>query len=168
MEQSGGYKRNRHSRKGWDHKKNNDNRNKQKPQENQSVQAKPRINKEISESLQQSIAENNKAIREFKQAKPACIRCGKEIETIAEAMSDRQTGEPVHFDCVVAFLQEQEKISPAERIIYIGQGRFAVAFFPNPHDDKAFSIRRVIEWETANNDPAPWRKEISGLFSQVK
>jgi hypothetical protein len=127
------------------------------------------FSKEISENLKAMMSENDKAIREFRLNKPVCPKCGQIIENMAESLCDKQTGEPVHFDCVVAFLREQEKISPSERIIYIGKGRFAVAFYPSRHNDKNFSIRRIIEWEeTAANHDTAWRQEISGLFSQVR
>ena len=128
-----------------------------------------RITKEIVDNIRQSMAENDKAIREFRLSKIVCARCGCPIDNIAESLCDKQSGEPVHFDCVVSLLGEQEKISPSERIIYIGKGRFAVAFYANQHDDKSFSIRRIIEWEEpAGNSNVAWRQEISGLFSQVK
>jgi hypothetical protein len=130
---------------------------------------RPKLNREISDNLKVSMSENDKAIKEFRQNKPVCPRCGEVIENITESLSDKQTGEPVHFDCALLFLREQEKIGLYERIIYIGKGRFAVAFYPNQKDDRIFSIRRIIEWEepAANQDSA-WRQEISGLFSQIK
>ncbi|MDR1784947.1 MAG: hypothetical protein LBR23_00550 [Spirochaetaceae bacterium] len=166
MDQSGSFKRSssrggRRNKGGWDRRKNAADRRKPKNE--------PKIpfNKEISESLQQSMAENTRAIREFKRTKTLCARCGKEIENIAEALCDRKTGEPVHFDCVLSLLIEQEPLNPGERIVYIGQGKFAVAKQSDP-PGKTFNISRTIEWENETAGPAPWRKEISALFSQVK
>jgi hypothetical protein len=184
MEQSEFGRRNRRAKKSWEHKKNN--AKKHKPQDvervqgnaafskqaraNQQKQRPPsHVNKEIVDNIKQSMVENEKAIKEFRLNKIVCARCGSPIENISESLCDKRSGEPVHFDCVVSFLGEQEKITRAERIIYIGKGRFAVAFYPNQHDDKNFSIRRIIEWEEpASVAQSEWRREISGLFSQVK
>jgi hypothetical protein len=184
-EQSEFGRRGRRAKKGWEQNKNNGRRHKsrecQRAQGNThtaSAQGRvnqmrerpaPRVNKEIVDNIKHSMAENDKAIREFRLNKIVCARCGSPIDNIAESLCDKRTGDPVHFDCVVSLLGEQEKISPSERIIYIGKGRFAVAFYANQHDDKNFSIRRIIEWEEPlGNTNIAWRQEISGLFSQVK
>jgi hypothetical protein len=73
----------------------------------------------------------------------------------------------MHFDCVIKFLEGAENLGPNERIVYIGQGRFAVTLFENPQDTKKFKINRVIEWENRESR-AEWRSEIAGLFSQIK
>ena len=186
MEQSDFGRRGRRAKKGWEHKKSNGKKHKshevpraqgnsygassqQGRANNQHERPVSRVTKEIVDNIRQSMAENDKAIKEFRLNKIVCARCGSPIDNIAESLCDKQSGEPVHFDCVVSMLGEQEKISPSERIIYIGKGRFAVAFYANQHDDKSFSIRRIIEWEEpAGNSNVAWRQEISGLFSQVQ
>jgi hypothetical protein len=170
MEQSGSFnRRNRRHKKQHEYAKGADSGKKAKNHENAGQPAKPRINKEISENIQHAMNETNNAIREFRQIKTVCPCCGKTIDIIAEALRDKESGEPIHFDCALEKLREQEKISPTERIAYIGKGRFAVMFFPNRHDDANFTIRKIIEWENnSENETAPWRSEISGLFSQVK
>jgi hypothetical protein len=165
-------------KKNWSQKRHGE-RRKQKPQDSRGRATglfagrretnRPKLNKKISENLKLSISENDKAIKEFWQSKPLCPRCGETIENIMESLCDKQTGAPIHFECVLSLLNEQEKTGLYERIIYIGKGRFAVAFYPNQKDDRNFSIRKIIEWEeAAANQDSPWRKEISGLFSQVK
>ena len=59
-------------------------------------------------------------------------------------------------------------VTPSEKVAYIGQGRFAVLSFENPHDQKHFSIKRTIEWEARDAERGAWRDEMAGLFSQVK
>jgi hypothetical protein len=184
-EQSEFGRRGRRAKRGWEHKKNNGKKHKlneerrapgnayaasaQDRANHQRERPVSRVTKEIVDNIQQSMAENEKAIHEFRLNKIVCARCGSPIDNIAESLCDKQTGQPIHFDCVVSMLGEQEKISPSERIIYIGKGRFAVAFYANQHDDKSFSIRRIIEWEEpAGSANVAWRQEISGLFSQVK
>jgi len=73
----------------------------------------------------------------------------------------------VHFDCVLQFLQNTENLDPNEKITYIGQGRFGVVHFENPHDLRKFTIIRIIEWEERDKK-YPWRAEIASLYSQVQ
>jgi len=98
---------------------------------------------------------------------PACAKCGEPIQDITSALADKDTGAPVHFDCVLKFLEGAENLGANEKLVYIGQGRFAVMFFENPVDTRKFKIVRTIEWER-RDDRAEWRSEISGNFSQVK
>jgi len=98
---------------------------------------------------------------------PVCSRCGQPIQDITSALADKTSGEAVHFDCVLAFLQGAENLAANEKIVYIGQGRFAVMFFENPADTRKFRIVRTIEWES-REAKAEWRTDISGRFSQIK
>ncbi|HOS31547.1 MAG TPA: hypothetical protein PLR39_12095 [Treponemataceae bacterium] len=96
-----------------------------------------------------------------------CPRCSQPITDLPSALADRTSGEPVHFDCVLQFLQNAEELKQNEKITYIGQGRFAVTYFENPHDLRKFNIVRIIDWEERDK-VYEWRDTISGLFSQVK
>ena len=98
---------------------------------------------------------------------PVCSRCGQPIQDITSALADKTSGEAVHFDCVLTFLQGAENLAANEKIVYIGQGRFAVMFFENPADTRKFRIVRTIEWES-REAKAEWRTDISGRFSQIK
>jgi hypothetical protein len=98
---------------------------------------------------------------------PVCSRCGQPIQDITSALADKGTGAPVHFDCVINFLTGAENLGTNEKIVYIGQGRFAVMFFENPQDTKKFRIVRTIDWESRETK-AEWRADIAGAFSQVK
>lgn len=95
-----------------------------------------------------------------------CPRCGQLIQDITSALTDRDSGTPVHFDCVLAFLQGAENIGEKEKIVYIGQGRFAVVLFEHPADLRKFTILRTIEWESREKK-AEWREEIADQFSHV-
>lgn len=98
---------------------------------------------------------------------PVCPRCGQAIADISSAISDKTSGEPIHFDCALAFLQGAETLADGEKIVYIGQGKFAVVFFENPADTRKFKIIRVLEWEGREGRPE-WRTDISSIFSQVR
>ena len=89
------------------------------------------------------------------------------ITDVSSAMADKVTGNPVHFDCVLAQLKENEPVGENEKIAYIGQGRFAVLYYENPRDQKKIGIKKSIEWEKREKK-AEWRDELSGLYSQVR
>ena len=114
------------------------------------------------------IQDNEKAIRAFKENAPVCEICGQPISDISSAISNKENGNPVHFDCVLNKIAESEKPGPSEKIAYIGQGRFAVIYFENPRDTKHFTIRKTIEWEGREQERGSWRNEMAGLYSQVK
>lgn len=116
--------------------------------------------------VQQELYEVQAAIQEFKQKQIICARCGEPISDVISALADRETGNPVHFDCVLDYLRETEHIKENESITYIGQGRFAVVVFENPHDLRYFTIVRVIEWEPRDKQ-YEWRTQIAGLYSQI-
>lgn len=112
-------------------------------------------------------SENAEAIKAFKMQERVCPLCNRPLTEVATALAHRETGEPVHFDCVLEYLQGQEKLMPGQKVTYIGQGRFAVVYFPNVHDTRNFTIERIIEWEK-RDAKFPWRDEMAGLYSQVK
>ena len=122
----------------------------------------------FSQQNSKEIEENQNAIRAFKEQIVTCEICGEAISDIANAISNRGSEKPVHFDCVVNKLSESEKPGMNEKIAYIGQGKFAVIHFENAHDQKHFTIRKTIEWEARDSERGEWRNEMAGLFSQVK
>ncbi|MDR0463723.1 MAG: hypothetical protein LBG94_01255 [Treponema sp.] len=95
---------------------------------------------------------------------PDCPWCGNPIKDIATAICDKETGSPVHFDCVLSRIAGTESLGPNESICYIGGGRFGVVHYNNPPDTKDFSIKKIFEWESkdVNNE---WRRPISEYFS---
>lgn len=98
---------------------------------------------------------------------PLCSKCGLPIQDITSALSDKKNNEAMHFDCVLEFLRNSENPASGEKIVYIGQGRFAVIEYENPQDTKSFHILRTIEWE-GRESKAQWREDIADRFSQVR
>jgi len=149
----------KNNRRNWNdakQKNNNDN--------HQAQQVKHPV---IPPEVRQDMAEKEKAIRDFKAREVICPMCGQPIADLSSALADKTTGKPVHFDCVLAEIAKNEKLTENEKITYIGQGRFAVLLFENPRDMRHFKIERTIEWEERNKE-FDWRSEIAGLYSQVK
>jgi len=95
---------------------------------------------------------------------PECPWCGKQITDIAAAITDKESGRPVHFDCVLARLNEMEKLETNDTICYIGGGRFGVVHYNNPPDMRDFTIKRIYEWESKDSN-TEWRRPISEYFS---
>ncbi|AAC65871.1 MULTISPECIES: hypothetical protein [Treponema] len=95
-----------------------------------------------------------------------CPRCKEVIKDLPVALGDKDSGRPVHFDCVLSFLRESECLAAHEHVVYVGQGKFAVIVFPNPASTTCFSIVRLIEWETKNT-LLEWRAGVAKICSQV-
>jgi hypothetical protein len=101
---------------------------------------------------------------------PDCPWCGKPIRDLASAMADKDSGEPVHFDCVAARIAQSEILEKGDAVIYIGGGRFGVVHFggaenqSRSEDGKSFTIKKIIEWENKDNR-AEWRSTVSDHYS---
>jgi hypothetical protein len=95
---------------------------------------------------------------------PDCPWCGKPIKDITMAITDKNTGQAVHFDCIIAKIAEMERPEGGDVVTYIGGGRFGIVRFQNPQDPKSFSIKKILEWEDKENR-AEWRKNIADHFS---
>jgi len=87
---------------------------------------------------------------------PDCLYCGKPIQDISQAISDKDTGVPVHFDCVVNRIAGGENLEKEDSVTYIGGGRFGIVSFSGKTE---FMIKKVIEWENKDKR-AEWRSEI--------
>jgi hypothetical protein len=95
---------------------------------------------------------------------PDCPWCGKKISDIITAISDKKTGLPVHFDCILESISESEKIDANDAICYIGGGRFGIVHYNNPPDKRDFIIKKILEWETKDH-VYEWRRPISEYFT---
>lgn len=110
--------------------------------------------------------EKNESYTKHERKQYICPLCNQPMQEIASALAHKETGEPVHFDCVLDFIKKTEKIGPNERVTYIGQGRFGILYFENPHDLRHFTIKKIIEWENKESVPA-WRVELTQFHSQT-
>jgi len=88
----------------------------------------------------------------------ACAICAKQIFDLSSALADRESGQPVHFDCALAKVVERERLDPNERIAYVGRGAFAVVEYRDK-SMTAFTIKRKIQWEQ-EGAKFDWRRDI--------
>ena len=109
---------------------------------------------------------------------PDCPWCGKPIKDISAAITDKNSGAPIHFDCVLARLGESETLEAGDTISYIGGGRFGIVHFnqaqghsadnrhgrPSAQETRDFTIKKIFEWEN-KDDRAEWRRSIGDHFS---
>ena len=116
-----------------------------------------------------------------------CPWCGKPIRDISSAISDKDTGSPVHFDCVLSRVSFGERLENGEIVMYIGGGRFGVVCFGNlaintkdlqnraevfeepqrtdgQRLSRDFTIKKIIEWEDKEKR-AEWRSVICDHYS---
>lgn len=108
----------------------------------------------------------NQAIAELKNKKIICSKCGNPITELSSALNHKKSGEPIHFECAMSEIEQQETLENNEKIAYIGQGRFGVLSYENIRDQRHFTIKKIIEWED-REEKASWREEISDLYSKV-
>ena len=94
----------------------------------------------------------------------SCAWCGKAIKDIATAISDPDSKKPVHFDCVINRIVENETLESGDMISYIGGGRFGIVHFNNPPDTRDFMIKKIFEWENKENR-SEWRVTICDHFT---
>jgi hypothetical protein len=95
---------------------------------------------------------------------PDCPWCGKPIKDIASAIADKNSGAPVHFDCIIAQLSKQEQLEQGESIAYIGGGRFGIIHYASSQNSRSFTIKKIVEWENKDSR-AEWRGNISDHYS---
>ncbi|MCL2180232.1 MAG: hypothetical protein FWB83_03805 [Treponema sp.] len=95
---------------------------------------------------------------------PDCKWCGKPIKDITTAICDKETGHPVHFDCVIERIINMENLETNDNVCYIGGGRFGIVHYNNPPDMRDFTIKKIFEWENKDSN-SEWRKPISEYYS---
>jgi len=95
---------------------------------------------------------------------PNCPWCGKPIKDIATAISDKETGQPVHFDCVLARIVDTERLETNDSVCYLGGGRFGIIHYNNPPDMRDFTVKKILEWENKEKS-YEWRRPISEYYS---
>ena len=145
-----------------DQKRNDCNNQQSREQNNKKTF---QFNRSLYEN-QDAEKERIQSIQEVKARQIVCPYCNQPITDIASAIADKASGAPVHFECVIEKVRQDNPTGENEKVAYIGQGRFAVLWFENPRDQRHFTIKKIIEWEDKEHK-TEWRDELSGLYSQV-
>lgn len=153
------------NRRTWNDKNRNDNNNNSSAAVAKAP-VQPVRQQIVPRETHEEFLKKEKAIKEYKNKQIICPLCNEVIDDMSSSMADKNTGEPIHFDCALEEASKNEKLKDNERFTYIGQGRFAVLSFEDPRDMRHFKIERIVEWEDKNK-PSEWRGEIAGLYSQT-
>jgi hypothetical protein len=101
---------------------------------------------------------------------PDCPFCGKPIKDLSAALSDKATGQAIHFDCVLAKIAGEETLERGDAVSYIGGGRFGIVHFNaqeggrKSSESRGFQIKKIFEWEDKEHR-AGWRKTIADHYS---
>ncbi len=154
-------RRNKKFNNNWKNQKNNE-----QPNKNNTASQKTFLFNPTNYEDENSNRERQKAILEMKAREIVCPVCGELITEIASCLTDKKSGKPAHFDCVLNEVSKSETLGENEKIAYIGQGRFGILYYENPRDQRHFTIKKIIEVEDRDNKPE-WRDEISSLYSKV-
>lgn len=114
--------------------------------------------------------ENQAAHNLFKnerEEKFNCVICNSEINFLSTALDVKynSVNGPVHFDCILKVLNENENLSNGESLTYIGKGVFAV--IQKTSESPGFKIVRKIELENIDEIP-DWRKEFSDRIKSIE
>ena len=144
---------------------NNWNNQKRAEQSRENKQKTFQFNRALYED-QEAERQRLAAIQDVKAREVLCPKCGQPITEIASAIADKTSGEPIHFDCALNEVKQTEPTGENEKIAYIGQGRFAVLAYENIRDQRHFTIKKIIEWESREQQ-SQWRGELSGLYSKI-
>ena len=140
---------------------------------NQNQNQNQNQTKNRNENSKSSYVERPKWVAPKVNIKPLptqnCCWCSKPIVDISQAISDKDSGLPLHFDCVTAKISDNEKLDKGDSVTYIGGGRFGIVSFNNtnpgkPNSSNGFKIKKIIEWENKDSRAA-WREEISEQYS---
>lgn len=95
-----------------------------------------------------------------------CPLCGKPVYDLSTALcSDRETGAPAHFDCVLERVAASETLAAGEKIVYLGAGAFGVVEYKDK-SETSFTVKRRIQWEK-EGEKKDWRKSLSSRISNL-
>jgi hypothetical protein len=84
--------------------------------------------------------------------------CGEPIGDITSALAQPNDGEPVHFDCTLRSAVEELQPSTDEKVIYLGNGDFAVVSNEAYQKRQLKIVRRTV-WEK-QEEKSEWRIKL--------
>lgn len=159
-------RRNKNYNNNWNNQQKNNQQKNNKNNDNEQPKAKKFEPSKTNYEDEAVAKARQSAIVELKNRQVTCVKCGQVISDISSAMTQKDSGKPVHFECVLKEIESQETLAQNEKVAYIGQGRFGVLSYENIRDQRHFTIKKIIEWEDRDTK-ASWREEVSDLYSKV-
>ncbi len=90
---------------------------------------------------------------------PPCPVCGEPVRELASALAHRASGEPAHFDCILAEVRAANPLGPQERLCYLGGGAFGVISFRTEGNPGSYLVKRRIQYEN-RDQPPEWKKQL--------
>ncbi len=102
---------------------------------------------------------NNRNISSYTGPSFLCSICGKNIRDLSSAITEKNSGEPAHFDCIIKEIAKNEAVQENEKVVYLGHGKFGVIHYEN-NQNKNFKIIKEIEYEEVKEDQPDWRSRL--------
>jgi hypothetical protein len=139
-------------------------------QQNQGQQGQgqqgPNQRRDIDPSRRDGKGPGGQPMPEERRDLPSCPLCGNPLYDLSSALaSNKETGEPAHFDCVLERVIASETLEPGEKIVYLGSGTFGVVEYKD-RSETAFTVKRRIQWEK-EGEKREWRKDLSSKISNL-
>lgn len=101
-----------------------------------------------SRNSKRSSSRNRNRKPRVKKEKLFCSGCGKPITNVSSALVSRDQKGFMHFECVVELIKQEERIVPPQKLVYIGQGDFAIV--ETSPKKKDFTIIKRIPYENSD------------------
>lgn len=118
---------------------------------------------------QQDRAKDQQLARDFfktdEEQVKNCPYCEKPVKYLNTAITVPGLDYPVHFDCVLKKIEDEEQLSEDEKVSYLGKGTFGI--IRATKDSPGFFVRKRIQIEP-ESDKADWRKEMSGRIKKFE
>ena len=108
----------------------------------------------------------NETRQSYNYGEFVCDVCGQPITEITQAITDPDTGKPIHFDCAHARILEEETLPERSELIYLGKGTFGIVQFENIRNNKKFTILKTIDFELPT-DEDNWRNKVKEEFEKT-
>lgn len=117
--------------------------------ENRSRHKKDSLkNRNAKRNNSRSSSRNRNRKPRSKKEKLYCASCGKPITNVSSALVSRDQKGFMHFECVVELIKQEERIVPPQKLVYIGQGDFAIVETSSKKKD--FTIIKRIPYENSD------------------
>lgn len=96
--------------------------------------------------------------RRIERPMPRCEICGEPIKDITSALCEPSGGKAVHFDCALKSAEKQLCPGEGEKVIYLGNGSFAVVD-SQAYQQRKLKIIRHLDWEK-QEEKSEWRTSL--------